>query len=284
MSHYNQIKCELDTYFSQLYENSNSDVQKAMHYAMSSGGKRIRPLICAILLDGYGYDYHDYISQIASLELIHTYSLIHDDLPCMDDDTLRRGQPTCHVVFSEAIALLAGDALLTDAFARINENELENAKKMTIVSLLATNAGYKGMIYGQMLDMLSENKMITLEELERIHEHKTGCLIEASFEMAGIIVEKDIKTLKMIGKKLGLAFQIQDDILDVIGDQEILGKPIKSDIKNQKATFVSLLGVKKAQAINDQLFLEIDALILQTQLTFKGHLQAFIQEIKLRNR
>lgn len=284
MNHYNDIKRCLDTHFANMYDHSISEVTSAMHYAMSAGGKRIRPLLSAILLDAYGYDYMQYINQISSLELIHTYSLIHDDLPCMDDDDLRRNLPTCHIVYGEAIALLAGDALLTDAFKQITMSTLDAKKSVSLVTLLSDRAGYQGMIHGQMLDMQSENMPISLEQLEAIHAHKTGCLIAACFELVAIIVNQDDAVLKQIGKKLGLAFQIQDDVLDIIGDQDIVGKTIQSDIKNQKSTFVTLLGLEQAKASYEALFVQIDELMLETTMKNKTLIIQLINDIKMRNR
>lgn len=284
MKHYSEVKKILDDHFMSLYSNSNSEVCEAMHYAMSAGGKRIRPLLSALLLDAYGYHFSDYINQISSLELIHTYSLIHDDMPCMDDDDLRRNKPTCHIVYGEAIALLAGDALLTDAFKQMSVSQLEPEKTVQLIQLLSDRSGYKGMIHGQMLDMQSENRTINLEQLEAIHAHKTGCLIAACFEMVSVIVDLDVQVLQEIGRKLGLAFQIQDDVLDIVGDQQVVGKTIQSDIKNHKSTFVNLLGLEQAKAAYEQLFKEIEILMLETTMKDKTLVSQLINDIKMRNR
>lgn len=284
MGNYKIIKTEIDATLASLFSNSTDQISQAMHYALTGQAKRIRPVIACLLIEGYGLSYKDYLFQILSLEMIHTYSLIHDDLPCMDDDDYRRNRKTCHVVYGEAFALLAGDALLTYAFESAAKGILDAQTKLEWISLLSKMSGYQGMIYGQMLDIQGENQVLTIEELKEIHKYKTGCLINASFKLAGLIIKKDIDILSEIGNMLGLAFQIQDDILDVTGDSKVIGKPINSDIKNNKSTYVSLMGIEKAQSLVDELFLNIQDQIACLQLENADSINALIKDIKNRNR
>lgn len=231
------------------------DVQDAMLYSVMAGGKRLRPLLLINTLRSYGVDYHPYLDAACAIEMIHTYSLIHDDLPGMDNDDLRRGKPTCHKQFDEATAILAGDALLNESMNVILRMNLNNDLKIHLLQILYKASGMNGMIYGQQQDMYFEKHQATLEELQDIHHYKTGCLIAAPLAMAGAIcAPADQEKLSDLGFTLGLAFQIQDDILDVTSDTETLGKPVGSDIENHKSTYVSLLGIEKARAYEEQLF------------------------------
>ncbi|MDD8048798.1 MAG: polyprenyl synthetase family protein [Thomasclavelia sp.] len=226
----------------------SSNVKNAMNYSLMAGGKRLRPLIFIQVLRSYQIDYHDYLDIACALEMIHTYSLIHDDLPCMDNDDLRRGKNTCHKEFNEPIALLAGDGLLTEASNVIMHSNVSNDVKCETLKILLDAAGIKGMIYGQELDMESENRQISLDEVKKIHHYKTGALIAASFEMAAVIADKTNTTSwHKIGMDVGLAFQIQDDILDVTKTKEELGKS-NSDIENNKSTYVSLTSIDKSKS------------------------------------
>ncbi len=231
-------------------------VADAMLYSVMAGGKRLRPLLLIKTLSCFGIDYHPYLDIACAIEMIHTYSLIHDDLPGMDNDDLRRGKPTCHKQFDEATAILAGDALLNESMNVILRCEIDEHKKFEILKLLYNASGMNGMIYGQQQDMYYENHQATLEELKDIHKYKTGCLLSAPFEIGGIIANKDRDALRTLGFTLGLAFQIQDDILDVTSDTETLGKPVGSDEKNHKSTYVSLLGLDKARDYEEELFHE----------------------------
>lgn len=246
----------------------DGQVKEAAKYSLLAGGKRIRPMMMLTTLQSYGIDYKKYVDVACAIEMIHTYSLIHDDLPAMDNDDLRRGRPTCHKAFDEATAILAGDALLTEAFGVICRSAvLTDSQKVQIVALLSQAAGQKGMIYGQQQDLLFENKSATLEELKDIHTYKTGCLFQAPLMMAGIIANpKDLPTLEKIGAMIGLSFQIQDDILDVIGDEATLGKKTGMDLKQGKSTYVSLLGLEKAQAQVEACYKETLALIYNMQI------------------
>ncbi|MDP3286036.1 MAG: polyprenyl synthetase family protein, partial [Desulfobacterales bacterium] len=204
--------------------NSSKDsslLTKAMSYSLLSGGKRIRPVLCIAASEAVGGTEYDVLPAACALEMIHTYSLIHDDLPAMDNDTLRRGKPTCHVAFNESTAILAGDALLTLAFQILSSVHINNnsaAKWLKIIHVVSLAAGYRGMIEGQIRDMASENNHISLKELEDMHSLKTGALIEASVESGAILGNgnsEQIELLKIYAKNIGIAFQITDDLLNV---------------------------------------------------------------------
>lgn len=255
----------LQTILNPLFDGK---VKEAAMYSLLAKGKRIRPIIMLTTLQSYGIDYKKYLDVACAIEMIHTYSLIHDDLPSMDNDDLRRGRLTCHKAFDEATAILAGDALLTEAFGVVCRNAfLTDNQKVQIVALLSQAAGQSGMIYGQQQDLAFENKQATLEELKDIHTYKTGCLFQAPLVMAGIIARPtDLENLKKLGAMIGLLFQIQDDILDVIGDEAALGKKTGSDLKQGKSTYVSLLGLEKAQQEVETCYQETLALIYGMQI------------------
>jgi geranylgeranyl diphosphate synthase type II len=231
--------------------NSSKDSSlliKAMSYSLLSGGKRIRPVLCIAASEAIGGNEYDVLSAACALEMIHTYSLIHDDLPAMDNDSLRRGKPTSHVAFNESTAILAGDALLTLAFQILSSIHTNNnaAKWLKVIYVVSLAAGYRGMIEGQMRDMASENSDISLKELEDMHSLKTGALIEASVESGAILGNgntEQIEQLKIYAKNIGLAFQITDDLLNVKGDPAITGKAAGSDKTRNKCTYPALLGV-----------------------------------------
>ena len=232
-------------------------VKEAMTYSVMAGGKRLRPLLFIQTLRAYSVDYHNYIDIACAIEMIHTYSLIHDDLPGMDNDDLRRGKPTCHKQFDEATAILAGDALLNESMNVILKMELDDALKVEVLRYLYQASGLGGMIYGQQQDMYFEAHTASLDELQAIHHDKTGALISVPMKIAGLIANKeDADQLENIGFKLGLAFQIQDDILDVTSTTETLGKKVGSDIANHKSTYVSLLGLETSQKRVEELFEE----------------------------
>ena len=255
----------LQTILNPLFDGK---VKEAAMYSLLAKGKRIRPIIMLTTLQSYGIDYKKYIDVACAIEMIHTYSLIHDDLPSMDNDDLRRGRLTCHKAFDEATAILAGDALLTEAFGVVCRNAfLTDNQKVQIVTLLSQAAGQSGMIYGQQQDLAFENKQATLEELKDIHTYKTGCLFQAPLVMAGIIARPtDLENLKKLGTMIGLLFQIQDDILDVIGDEATMSKKTGSDLKQGKSTYVSLLGLEKAQQEVETCYQETLALIYGMQI------------------
>lgn len=227
-----------------------SIVKDAMLYSLMAGGKRIRPQLLLATLTAYGENKETGYACAAAIEMIHTYSLIHDDLPAMDNDTLRRGKPTCHVEFDEATAILAGDALLTHAFMLVASSGYDSTIITELVKELSLYSGANGMILGQIKDLAGESKeSINIDELQDIHVYKTGKLLTLPLLFAAYITkhEEDIPTWNEIGKYIGLSFQIQDDILDVTSTVEKLGKNINSDMENHKSTYVSLLGIEKAQ-------------------------------------
>ena len=233
-------------------------LREAMAYSLEAGGKRLRPLLLFATLQAFGKERNLGVGAACALEMIHTYSLVHDDLPCMDDDDLRRGKPTNHKVFGEAMAVLAGDGLLTYAFQVImayGQKEISAEKKVRLVLELAKAAGPEGMVGGQVADMEAEGKQLTIDELEYIHKHKTGKLLEFAV-LAGSILsdatEEQEEKLLEFAKYIGLAFQIRDDILDVEGTEEEIGKPIGSDVSNEKSTYTTLFTVDRAKDILDE--------------------------------
>ena len=233
----------------------------AMHYSTMAGGKRIRPILCLSAAGAVGNTAESEILALAcALEYIHTYSLIHDDLPAMDDDDLRRGNPTCHVRFDEATAVLAGDALLTFAFELLADLGCQNASKslryLQIIRLVADAAGHKGMVKGQMLDLLNEGKTITLDGLKNIHRLKTGALIRASVVSGAMAADVDsdkINELTVYADNIGLAFQVMDDILNIEGDPELMGKSVGTDLERDKCTYPALMGIEKSKTFAGEL-------------------------------
>lgn len=225
-------------------------VIEAMRYSTLGGGKRLRSALIYAIAEAFNKPYESVDDFACAIEMIHAYSLIHDDLPAMDDDDLRRGKPSCHKQFDEATAILAGDALQTRAFEILAESKHLSADvALHAIKTLAHNAGAQGMILGQSIDLQSENKSINIEELTRLHTCKTGALFGASANLASYegTLPPQRWGLMTFALELGLAFQIQDDILDVTQDSETLGKPQGSDAEANKSTFVTLLGLKKAQ-------------------------------------
>lgn len=240
-----------------------SRTKEAMTYSLMNGGKRIRPLILFSLLKDYGFKEQLGYPCGCAIEMIHTYSLIHDDLPCMDDDDLRRGKPSCHKAYDEATAVLAGDALLTRAFQVVLESQCSSEKKCALVSKLAEYAGIDGMIYGQDLDMKAETLTdARFEDLQEIEVYKTAKLLTLPMVCAAILADKeqDIPVLKEIGERLGIQFQVQDDILDVTSSAQALGKST-SDTQNNKLTAVSLLGLEESQNLVVMLDQQIQSLL-----------------------
>ncbi len=237
-------------------------LHKAMRYSIFAGGKRIRPVLMLAACEAVNSDSEVAIPAACAMEMIHTYSLIHDDLPAMDDDDFRRGRPTSHKVFGEANAILAGDALLTEAFRLLSSLpagvEVSAEIQLRVTNIIARAAGSAGMVGGQLVDMESEgaDSEIDLPTLEYIHTHKTGALIKASIEVGALLGgagEPEFKALSRYGELAGLAFQIADDILDVVGDQDIVGKDIGSDEARGKATYISLLGLSESRNRADEL-------------------------------
>lgn len=229
-------------------------IHQAMRYSVMGGGKRLRPLLVLAAAEAVGGNPEKAMPFAAAIEFIHTYSLIHDDLPAMDNDDYRRGRPTSHRIYGEAVAILAGDALLTYAFevlARSSENSFgtSDSQIIRVISEIAQAAGTQGMIGGQVVDLESEGKNISEDLLDYMHRHKTGALIRASVRAGAILAgakEKQLASLTEYAENFGLAFQIMDDVLDVVGLEEELGKPVGSDQRNEKATFVSRWGLEGA--------------------------------------
>lgn len=242
------IRQELHKALNQL--NIPENLKKSMLYSIEAGGKKLRPILLIASFETYGLDKRSIIAPAIALEMIHTYSLIHDDLPAMDDDDMRRGKPTNHIVFDEATAILAGDALLTYSFELLAEDShLTDKQKVYLISELSKASGPKGMVAGQLLDMEAENEQVSLEQLEKIHALKTGELIKFAIKSGAYIgnaTDKELKYLNEFAYYLGLIFQVQDDILDVTGNQEEIGKPVGSDEDNNKSTYPKLLGNKGA--------------------------------------
>lgn len=222
-------------------------VSEAMAYSLLAGGKRIRPVIALAVCEALDGDMETALHFGCALEMIHTYSLIHDDLPCMDNDTLRRGMPTCHIKYGEAYALLAGDGLLTYAFEYITKNVKDKVKAFDYIAYLSAMAGIGGMVGGQTDDIKAETQKASLAELKSIHERKTGALINAAGAAGAIAAGCDKDYARGYSESLGLAFQIKDDILDVEGDAEKMGKTLMKDINSEKSTFVTLMGIEKAK-------------------------------------
>ncbi|WP_223637791.1 polyprenyl synthetase family protein [Planococcus sp. 4-30] len=227
-------------------------LKESMHYSLQAGGKRIRPiLLLAVLHELSGQEHPDALKVAAAIEMIHTYSLIHDDLPSMDDDDLRRGMPTNHKVFGEAIAILAGDALLTYSFGIVARlQNVSSDDKIRLIDLMSVSSGAEGMVGGQVLDIEGEEKKLTLEELEQVHRLKTGALLTYSILAGGILAQatnEEIMALSRFGEHLGLAFQIQDDILDVTGTSQELGKTAGKDESSEKSTYPGILTLPKAK-------------------------------------
>jgi geranylgeranyl pyrophosphate synthase len=261
---------------------SPSRLKDATIYAIRAGGKRFRPLIITTLLQSYGIDPQPYIQVATALEMIHMYSLIHDDLPAMDDDALRHGMATLHLAFDEATAILVGDGLLADAFSVITDSPvLTNVQKLNIVSLLSRKSGSRGMVYGQHLDLASEGKTISLSALDTISHYKTGLLLEAAFVIASEIARpQEIAVWSRIGLGLGLMFQIQDDVLEATTTVEKLGKS-KSDDVLKKATFVSHLGIDQAKEKIEKLYQDIQKELKQTSIQHND-ITLLIEQVKQR--
>ncbi|WP_264191135.1 polyprenyl synthetase family protein [Fictibacillus halophilus] len=231
--------------------NAPATLKDSMLYSISAGGKRLRPILALAVMESFQKDPEFVLDAACAIEFVHTYSLIHDDLPSMDNDDFRRGKLTSHKVFGEAQAILAGDALLTESFSMVTDNVFLNAdQKVKLLSVLSRAAGAEGMVGGQVEDLEGENQELTLKELESIHEKKTGKMLECSVLTGGIAAdatEGELLALQLYARHIGIAFQIQDDILDITGNQDELGKPVGSDEANLKTTYPKLLGLDGAQ-------------------------------------
>ena len=267
----------LDKYSPSITEEPRS-LHEAMRYSLMAGGKRIRPILCLASYEycaGEGSVLPESVERaMAALEMVHTYSLIHDDLPCMDDDDLRRGIPTCHKKFGEALAVLAGDALHVVAFQLMAQTGSTQA-----VLELATAVGTSGMLGGQVADIEAEERQVTKADVVNIHTRKTGALIRGSVRIGALLASapsRELSRMTTYGEKLGLAFQIIDDILDIEGDQRILGKKVGSDCKNQKATYPGAVGLEQARSDAAKLVDESLALFPETEDNILKYLARFI--------
>ena len=247
----NEIKLEVDSYLKNYFSGKNEYnklVYDSASYSLNIGGKRVRPILMLLTYSMYKDNYKDIIKFATAMEMIHTYSLVHDDLPCMDNDDLRRGKPTNHKIYGENIAVLAGDTLLNEAMYLLMEASLDFGGNALLASkYIAKASGPEGMIGGQIVDVINEGKKISEDELIYMHSKKTGELIKASIVCGAMLAgaeEKEIQILEKYGYNLGLAFQIKDDILDVVGNEEKLGKNILSDEENEKCNFISTYGLE----------------------------------------
>ena len=245
-----QVDRELDRC---LARHATSErLQETMRYSVLGGGKRVRPALCMAAARAMGSDESTALAPACALELIHAYSLVHDDLPAMDDDDLRRGRPTAHIAFDEASAILAGDALQTLAFALLSDAPaLSDRQRVTMISELARASGHQGMVGGQAIDLESVGRQLSVAQLEAMHRHKTGALIEASVRLGALtsetVTECQLSNLTDYASALGLAFQVQDDLLDIEGDTEVIGKRQGSDAARAKPTYPALLGIDGAR-------------------------------------
>lgn len=260
----NSLKIQLEAYANLTQEalerflpdNGNEDtVTSAMRYSLLGGGKRLRAALALAFCNALGGKQDNAIVFACALEMVHAYSLIHDDLPCMDDDDMRRGRPSCHIAFGEPVALLAGDGLLTKAFETLSYSQLPPAQIVQAVGILAKAAGHLGMIGGQRLDLENETITASIERVEQTNRLKTGALISAAVALGCIAAGADAKTrgfAECYAQHIGAAFQITDDILDCTSSQEELGKPIGSDAQNHKTTYVSMYGIEEARTIAER--------------------------------
>ncbi len=255
----NEYKNLVDSKLSEFFNPSGMSYDgllESMHYSLTAGGKRIRPALVLEFCRISGGDVEKALPVACAIEMLHTYSLIHDDLPCMDNDDLRRGKPTNHVVYGECTATLAGDALQAEAFGTIARSELPAENKIACVEILADAVGSDGMCAGQYLDMVGESKRLTEEELDDINSRKTGALLIAACRMGVAAAGGSGEMLEAAahyGACVGAAFQIRDDILDVISTSEELGKPIGSDAQEHKNTYMALLGESKCMEMIEKL-------------------------------
>ncbi len=241
----------LDTYLP-AGGGPSSEIREAMRYTLFAGGKRLRPVLCMASAEAVGGNAELVLPVACAIEMVHTYSLIHDDLPAMDNDDYRRGKPSNHKVFGEGIAVLAGDALLTEAFCLLSKNNPGISPKtgLSIIHEIATAAGFQGMVGGQVADLKAEDELVDMEQVHYIHTHKTQALITVSIR-AGVLIadagEDDLNALSEYGQKMGLAFQIADDILDIESCREVLGKNTGSDEGRGKATYPALIGLEASR-------------------------------------
>ena len=251
-----RIDAALEEYFKGALELPLAGLAEAMRYSLLAGGKRIRPMLVLEFCRVCGGDVEAALPVACAVEMLHTYSLIHDDLPCMDNDTLRRGMPTNHVVFGECTATLAGDALQAEAFGTILRSGLPAERRARCAEYLAEAVGFDGMCGGQFLDMLGENKVLSEEQLTDINSRKTGALLTAACRIgveAGGGSDEQLEAASLYGASIGAAFQIRDDMLDVLGNEQELGKPIGSDAQEEKNTYMAIFGAERCAQMIDRL-------------------------------
>lgn len=255
-------------------------LEKAMEYSLMAGGKRLRPVLLMAAADAVGKDGEAFLTTGCAIEMIHTYSLIHDDLPAMDNDDYRRGKPTNHKVFGDGIAVLAGDALLTLAFeVMLRQEGAAPETLVTVVSEMSRAAGPYGMVGGQVLDLEGEGRRLDMAALRKIHMGKTGALFCAAIRSGAILAgakEEELAALTLYAERFGLAFQITDDILDVTGDEAAIGKPVGSDVRNEKATYVTLTSLEEAKKLAEDAVNEAVA-----ALDIFGERAAFLRDLAL---
>ena len=273
---FNEMKKEINEFLVAYFSNKgtyNKVIYDSASYSLNIGGKRMRPILMLLTYSMYKEDWRDILEFSSAIEMIHTYSLIHDDLPCMDNDDLRRGKPTNHKVYGENIAVLAGDTLLNEAMNLMMKFSLKNGEKSLVAAeKIASAAGPDGMIGGQVVDIINEGKKISEDELKYMHMKKTGALIKVSIVSGAILgeaPEDDIKKLEKFGENLGLAFQIKDDILDVIGSTEKLGKNVLSDEESNKTNFITMHGleycIKECERLTKDSIEILDSLSVDTK-------------------
>lgn len=276
------IDAHLDECVERVSEARYASLFAAARYSLLAPAKRIRPLLLLATLGAYGILPQKGLDAACALEMIHTYSLIHDDLPCMDDDDFRRGRPTLHKVFGEAYALLAGDYLLTYAFEILSSSSsLTESQKVGLIHTFSKKAGAHGMIGGQMIDLASENQSIDPSILEQMHERKTAQLIIAALVGGALIAEapaEDRSLLESIGRKMGIAFQIADDLLDVTSSLQEMGKTSGADAKKNKATAISLFGIEKSKDLLEELYSNAEAELKQLSRPAL-HLSALLHQL-----
>jgi geranylgeranyl diphosphate synthase, type II len=266
-------------------------LREAMTYSLLAGGKRLRPVLTLATAEALGGDEEKVLPFACAVEMIHTYSLIHDDLPAMDDDDFRRGNPTNHKIYGEAMAILAGDALLTQAFGVMAQGALDaqlpRETALTLIRECAVRAGAEGMVGGQVKDIQGEGREVSLEELQDIHRSKTGDLITWSVRIGAMVAgsgEDELQALTGYAERLGLAFQIQDDVLDVIGDRQRLGKPVGSDEVKNKSTYPSLLGLDSSRERIRSLVEEAKHLIMAQERIRPDRLLAIADYLTVRDK
>lgn len=249
------VEAELPRQLHQSGKTLDKTLTEAMEYSLMAGGKRLRPILLMAAADAAGAKGEDFIASACAIEMIHTYSLIHDDLPAMDNDDYRRGKLTNHKIYGAGMATLAGDALLTLAFEVMTREKASAEMKLAMIQEMSSAAGFQGMVGGQAVDLESEGKHIPLELLREMHLGKTGALFKAAIRSGAILARADDKTLEALTKyalAFGLAFQITDDILDVEGDEATIGKPVGSDERNNKSTYVTLTSLEEARRLAQQ--------------------------------